>query len=146
MSNVTDKSKTLSTYNLACMNMRLCMALATIISILKWWHFRSTTASRRHHFDAIVANHRFLWIGLLIHSILKVNDFLGSWVLPWWKFKADYAFIQHMIYQAMIAAPAAVIMLPWGAIISRGTGRVYSSVLIESQNYYEQVISANIIF
>ncbi|SON51144.1 putative Site-specific DNA-methyltransferase (adenine-specific) [Vibrio tapetis subsp. tapetis] len=134
-----------STYNLARMNM--------IMHGVSYNHFDiknddtlEAPQHQGHHFDAIVANPPISMNWSANPQHLKSERFSGSGVLPP-KSKADYAFIQHMIYQLSDSGTMAVIM-PHGVLFRGGAEGCIRQYLIESQNYLDMVIGlpANIIF
>jgi type I restriction enzyme M protein len=126
-----------TTYNLARMNM-----------ILHGVHYRKfdirqeDTLERPQHldlrFEAIVANPPFSakWSANPIHMSDDRFSQYGK-LAP--KSKADFAFIQHMIYQLDENGQMAVV-LPHGALFRGGAEGHIRQYLIEDRNYLDAVI------
>lgn len=126
-----------TTYNLARMNM-----------ILHGVHYRKfdirqeDTLEKPQHlderFEAIVANPPFSakWSANPIHMSDDRFSQYGK-LAP--KSKADFAFIQHMIYQLDESGQMAVV-LPHGALFRGGAEGHIRQYLIEDRNYLDAVI------
>jgi type I restriction enzyme M protein len=126
-----------TTYNLARMNM-----------ILHGVHYRKfdirqeDTLERPQHldlrFEAIVANPPFSakWSANPIHMSDDRFSQYGK-LAP--KSKADFAFIQHMIYQLDENGQMAIV-LPHGALFRGGAEGHIRQYLIEDRNYLDAVI------
>jgi len=137
---VTDffgQEMTSSTYNLARMNM-----------ILHGVHYRNfdikheDTLERPQHtdkrFEAIVANPPFSakWSANPIHL---TDDRFSQYGKLAPKTKADFAFIQHMIYQLDENGTMAVVM-PHGVLFRGSAEGQIRKYLIEDKNYLDAVI------
>ncbi len=134
-----------TTYNLARMNM--------ILHDVNYDRFdikQEDTLEHPQHlqfkFEAIVANPPFSanWSADPIH--LQDDRFSGYGKLAP-SSKADYAFIQHMIYQLDENGTLAVVM-PHGVLFRGGAEGVIRRYLIEEKNYLDAVIGlpANLFF
>lgn len=134
-----------TTYNLARMNM-----------ILHGVHYRQfdikqeDTLERPQHlhlqFEAIVANPPFSaqWSANPLHSS---DDRFSQYGRLAPSSKADFAFVQHMIYQLADNGTMALV-LPHGALFRGGAEQHIRRYLIENKNYLDAVIGlpANIFY
>ncbi len=128
-----------TTYNLARMNM-----------ILHDVHFRrfdirqEDTLEHPQHldlqFEAIVANPPFSarWKGK-DHPLNETDDRFSQYGALAPKTKADFAFVQHMIYQMAENAVMAVV-LPHGVLFRGAAEEVIRKYMIEEQNVLDAVI------
>lgn len=134
-----------TTYNLARMNM--------ILHDVHYSHFNIKQEDTlehpqhlEHRFEAIVANPPFSakWSADPIHMNDERFSQYGR-LAP--SSKADFAFIQHMIYQLDDNGVMAVVM-PHGVLFRGGTEGEIREFLIKEKNYLDAVIGlpANIFF
>ena len=139
------QEKNPSTYNLARMNM-----------ILHGVHYRSfdiqqdDTLETPHHtekrFDAVVANPPFSASWSANASFLSDDRFADYGKLAP-KGKADFAFVQHMLYQLDDNGTMAVV-LPHGALFRPSSEDTIRRYLIKENNFLDAVIGlpANIFY
>ena len=134
-----------TTYNLARMNM-----------ILHGVHYRKFDIKQddtlehpqhiEHRFEAIVANPPFSanWSA---NPLFMSDDRFSQYGKLAPKSKADYAFVQHMIYQLAENGSMAVV-LPHGALFRGGSEGHIREYLIKEKNYLDAVIGlpANIFY
>lgn len=134
-----------TTYNLARMNM-----------ILHGVHYRKfdikqddTLEHPQHlgkHFEAIVANPPFsaMWSA---NPLFTSDDRFGQYGKLAPSSKADFAFVQHMIYHLAENGIMAIV-LPHGALFRGGAEEHIRKYLIEEKNYLDAVIGlpANIFY
>lgn len=134
-----------TTYNLARMNM--------ILHDVNYDHFdikQEDTLEHPQHlqykFEAIVANPPFSANWSADPILLQDERFSGYGRLAP-SSKADYAFIQHMIYQLDDNGTLAVVM-PHGVLFRGGAEGVIREYLIREKNYLDAVIGlpANLFF
>ena len=128
-----------TTYNLARMNM-----------ILHGVHFRQfdikqeDTLEHPQHldlqFEAVVANPPFSakWKGKN-HPLFETDDRFSQYGRLAPTTKADFAFVQHMIYQMAENATMAVV-LPHGVLFRGAAEEVIRKYIIKEQNYLDAVI------
>jgi len=126
-----------TTYNLARMNM-----------ILHDVHYRKFDIKQEdtlehpqhieHQFEAIVANPPFSaqWSA---NSLFTSDDRFSQYGKLAPKSKADYAFVQHMIYHLAENGTMAIV-LPHGALFRNGAEQLIRKYLIEDRNYLDAVI------
>jgi len=134
-----------TTYNLARMNMIL-----HDVNFTKFDIKQEDTLERPQHlderFEAIVANPPFSakWSASPIHMS---DDRFSQYGRLAPSSKADYAFIQHMIYQLADNGTMAVVM-PHGVLFRSGAEGHIRKYLIEDKNYLDAVIGlpANIFY
>lgn len=134
-----------TTYNLARMNM-----------ILHGVHYRKFDIKQddtlehpqhiEHRFEAIVANPPFSanWSA---NPLFMSDDRFSQYGKLAPKSKADFAFVQHMIYQLAENGSMAVV-LPHGALFRGGSEGHIREYLIKEKNYLDAVIGlpANIFY
>ncbi len=134
-----------TTYNLARMNM-----------ILHGVHYRDFDIKQEdtlehpqhleHHFEAIVANPPFSanWSA---NQLFMSDDRFSQYGKLAPKSKADFAFVQHMIYQLAENGQMAVV-LPHGVLFRGGAEGHIREYLIKDKNYLDAVIGlpANIFY
>src|SRR5690554_2893553 len=134
-----------TTYNLARMNM-----------ILHGVHYRDFDIKQEdtlehpqhldHRFEAIVANPPFSanWSA---NQLFMSDDRFSQYGKLAPKSKADFAFVQHMIYQLAENGQMAVV-LPHGALFRGGAEGLIREYLIKEKNYLDAVIGlpANIFY
>ena len=134
-----------TTYNLARMNM--------LLHGISFKHFDIKNADTLEHpmhidmkFDAIVANPPYSAQWSADSKFLEDERFSAYGKLAP-KSKADFAFIQHMIYQLSDNGTMAVV-LPHGVLFRGASEGVIRKYLIEEKNYLDAVIGlpANIFF
>lgn len=134
-----------TTYNLARMNM--------ILHDINYDHFdikQEDTLEHpqhlQHKFEAIVANPPFSAQWSADPIFLQDDRFSGYGKLAP-SSKADYAFIQHMIYQLDDNGTMAVVM-PHGVLFRGGAEGIIREYLIREKNYLDAVIGlpANLFF
>ena len=126
-----------TTYNLARMNM-----------ILHDVHYRKFDIKQEdtlehpqhieHQFEAIVANPPFSahWSA---NPLFTSDDRFSQYGKLAPKSKADYAFVQHMIYHLAENGTMAIV-LPHGALFRSGAEQIIRKYLIEDRNYLDAVI------
>lgn len=134
-----------TTYNLARMNM-----------ILHGVHYRDFDIKQEdtlenpqhleHRFEAIVANPPFSaqWSA---NQIFMTDDRFSQYGKLAPKSKADFAFVQHMVYHLAENGQMAVV-LPHGALFRGGSEAHIREYLIKEKNYLDAVIGlpANIFY
>lgn len=134
-----------TTYNLARMNM--------LLHGVSFKHFdikNDDTLERPRHidlkFDAIVANPPYSANWSADEEFIEDERFSAYGKLAP-KSKADYAFIQHMIYQLSDNGTMAVV-LPHGVLFRGASEKTIREYLIKEQNYLDAVIGlpANIFY
>ncbi len=126
-----------TTYNLARMNM-----------ILHDVHYRKFDIKQEdtlehpqhieYQFEAIVANPPFSaqWSA---NPLFTSDDRFSQYGKLAPKSKADYAFVQHMIYHLAENGTMAIV-LPHGALFRSGAEQIIRRYLIEDRNYLDAVI------
>ena len=134
-----------TTYNLARMNMLLHDVNYDRFDIKQ----EDTLIHPQHtsrRFEAIVANPPFSAHWSADPNLLQDERFAGYGKLAPAS-KADYAFIQHMIYQLDENGTAAIVM-PHGVLFRGGAEGAIRRYLIEEKNYLDTVIGlpANLFF
>jgi len=134
-----------TTYNLARMNMLLHDVNYSNFDIKQ----EDTLIHPQHttlRFEAIVANPPFSANWSADPILLQDERFSGYGRLAPAS-KADYAFIQHMIYQLDENGTAAIVM-PHGVLFRGGAEGIIRRFLIEEKNYLDAVIGlpANLFF
>lgn len=126
-----------TTYNLARMNMIL-----HDVHYLKFDIKQEDTLEHpqhiEHQFEAIVANPPFSahWSA---NPLFTSDDRFSQYGKLAPASKADYAFVQHMIYH-LAENGAMAIVLPHGALFRGGAEQIIRRYLIEDRNYLDAVI------
>lgn len=136
-----------TTYNLARMNMILHDVHFSRFSIKQ----EDTLEDPQHldmRFEAVVANPPFSanWKGA-DNPLNETDDRFSQYGRLAPGTKADFAFIQHMIFQLADNGTAAVVV-PHGVLFRGGAEAVIREYIIKSQNYLDAVIGlpANIFY
>ena len=126
-----------TTYNLARMNMILHGVKYTDFDIKL-----GDTLEDPHHidmkFDAIVANRPYSQKWSANESFLDDSRFSGYGRLAP-RTKADYAFVQHMVYHLSESGTMAVV-LPHGVLFREGAELTIRKHLVADKNYLDAVI------
>lgn len=137
VSNFYGQEMNRTTYNLARMNMILHG-----VHYLKFNIKQEDTLEHPQHidkqFEAIVANPPFsaIWSA---NPLFTSDDRFSQYGKLAPKSKADYAFVQHMIYHLAENGTMAIV-LPHGALFRGGAEQHIRKYLIEDKNYLDAVI------